>query len=297
MKTTWLTGSGGFIGRHVLQALRGRGDRTVCLTNNPGNKSALACDYQDRAGLRSLLDAHGVPDAFIHLGWGAMEDPGADEHLTRNVADAKGLVDALFDAGVRTFVFAGSINEYGAREGLLVEDQPAVGRMTNYALGKAAVTAHGLEQAARRGRTFVSARVCYTYGAGQRAGSLINKLFNCQRDGIAPELGPCEHYRDYIHVTDVASGLARCCDVTETGVLNLGGGRCWQVREFVTLLWRELGGAPERLRIGAHAMRAGEPEQPRSFVSLERLRRLTGWQPELTLEEGIRLTVKMLREN
>lgn len=292
-----MTGSGGFIGRYLMQVLRDRGDKTFCLTNNPANKSAVACDYQDRAQLHALLDANGVPDAFIHVGWGAMEDPSADEHLTKNVADAKALMDAMFDAGVKTFVFVGSINEYGAREGLLVEDQPAVGRMTNYALGKAALTAYGIEQAAKRGWTFVSARVCYTFGAGQRAGSLINKLVNCHRGGIKPDLGPCEHFRDYIHASDVAKGLARFCDVKESGAINLGGGRCWKVRDFVSMLWRELGGDVADIGFGAHAMRAGEPEQPQSFVSLERLQRLTGWKPELTLEEGIRLTVKMLRGN
>ena len=299
-KATWLTGSGGFIGRHLVRVLRERSQPSIYLTNNPAHatrEGTVVSGFQDRLRLRGLLATAGVPAAFIHLGWGAMEDPGAAEHLTQNVADAKALIDVMFDAGVPTFVFVGSTNEYGARTGLLREDMPAEGHMTNYALGKAAVTAYGIEQAHLRQRTFVAARVFYTYGAGQRAGSLINKLVRCRNEGVNPDLGPCDHFRDYIHAADVAAGLARCCAVRETGVINLGSGTCWQVKEFVTLFWRELGGESDALHFGANPMRAGEPEQPRSFASLAKLQRLTGWRPELTLDEGIRLTIHMLRGN
>lgn len=297
-KAIWLTGSSGFIGRNLFPVLRERSHEIVCLTNNPDHVSrpgVVFSDFQNRVNLRGVLAATGVPEAFIHLGWGAMEDPGSEEHLTKNVAAARALIDVMFDAGVQTFVFVGSVNEYGARTGLLREDMAPDGIMTNYARGKAAVAAYGIEKADKLKRTFVSARVFYTFGAGQRAGSLINKLFRCRNEGLKPDLGPCEHYRDYIHVADVAAGLTRCCAIRETGAVNLGGGQCWQVKEFVIRLWRELGGDVGDLNFGAHEMRAGEPAQPRSFASLEKLQRLTGWRPELTLDEGIGLTVRMLR--
>lgn len=250
-------------------------------------------DYRERRNLLRLIDKLGAPDTFIHLGWGAMEDPSAEEHLKKNVDDAKSLINVLYEAGLKRFIFIGSVNEYGERKGLLSEDLLTEGRMTNYAKGKALVAAYGQEQARQQNRVFISARVFYTYGAGQRPGSLINKLIHSYNKAIRPDLGPCEHYRDYIHVTEVAEGIARLCHVDETTTVNLGSGRAVTVREFVELFWKKLGGAPEHLNFGANPMRLGEPAQPRSFASLERLKNLTNWSPRLSLEAGIDLTIKM----
>jgi nucleoside-diphosphate-sugar epimerase len=249
-------------------------------------------NYGEPKEIRCLIDKLGVPDTFIHLGWGNMEDPCSTEHLTRNVDHAKSLMDTLYDAGLARFVFIGSVNEYGSRTGLLAEDMPAEGIMTNYAKGKAMVAAYGMEQTCHHDRAFLSIRVFYTYGQGQRSGSLINKLIRSRIEGIRPDLGPCEHYRDYIHVTDVAEGIARLCHVDQATTVNLGSGHAVSVREFVELFWKKLGGAPEDLQFGANPMRAGEPAQPHSFASLERLRHLTDWAPRLSLEEGIDVTIR-----
>lgn len=298
----WLTGSGGFIGRRVAPRLAEVARKVVRVTNNPARAqdpsaaSPLICvDYADREAVALAAREHGAPDLIVHLGWGAMEDPGSAEHVEQNVRDAKNLVDVLFENGLSTFVFIGSVNEYGAREGLLSEDMPAVGRMTSYARGKAVVAAHGLEVARCCGRCFISARVFYTYGAGQRSGSLINKLYRCSVDGTRAELGPCEHFRDYIHVDDVAEGIARVAVVPGPAVVNVGSGAVVQVRDFVTRFWSALDGDPENLVFGANPMRAGEPPQPRSYADLAKLRALTGWTPRLTLDEGIRKTVADLR--
>lgn len=297
-ESIWLTGAGGFIGSHLVPRLCEVTPVLRCITNTKsGAADRYFVDYSSADSIRAAISKLGVPNVLIHLGWGAMEDAESDVHLTTNVCEAKSLIDTMYAAGLKKVVFIGSVNEYGARTGLLVEDQPAEGRMTKYAVGKAAVTAHGLAQACALGRSFVSIRVYNTFGAGQRAGSLINKLFRCQRDGVKADLGPCEHFRDYIYVEDVAEGIARLCDVSAPVIVNLGSGRSTKLRDFVEMFWRELGGKPEDLVIGANPMRAGEPEQPQAWASLERLERLTGWRPERTLEDGIRLTVKRLREN
>ena len=42
-------------------------------------------------------------------------------------------------------------------------------------------------------------------------------------------------------------------------------------------------------------MRKGEPEQPYAFANLDRLKKLTGWAPSLSAEEGVRLTIEELK--
>jgi dTDP-6-deoxy-L-talose 4-dehydrogenase (NAD+) len=300
-KEVWMTGSGGFIGRCTRRALAEAGADVRCFTNRadaiasaPGMAPRLLLDFASESAIRRAVDQYGAPDTFVHLAWGAMTDPGSDEHLAVNAPAGRCLIDTLFDAGLRTFVFIGSANEYGAREGELQEDLPPMGRLTNYAKAKTVVAAHGLARAQALNRVFVAVRPFYVYGPGQRAGSLINKLHAYRREGRPADLGPCEHFRDYVYVDDVAEGIRRLCAVRESATVNIGSGTCVRVRDLVTGLWTAFGGRPEDLLFGAHAMRAGEPEQLRCWASQKRLRALTGWAPAVMLAEGLRLTARAL---
>ena len=172
---------------------------------------------------------------------------------------------------------------------------PPEGRLTHYAEAKTAVSQYGLARAASLGRAFLSIRLFYTFGPGQRPGALTNKLYRCFSDGQRPALGPCEHYRDYIFVREAAEGIRRLCEVTQSAIVNLGSGHAIRVREFATLFWSHLGGDPGDMDFGALPMRAGEPEQPLSYASLDRLRNLTGWAPSPSIEAGIDQTIAALR--
>ncbi len=299
----WLTGASGFIGSHLAPELEKASSQVLYFTNNESAKtvsdgaaaSRHYLDFSSEDDIRRNIERFGLPDIFIHLGWGAMTDPTSEEHLAANVNAGKTLINTLFKTGLKKFVFLGSTNEYGGREESLSEDMPPVGKLTAYAQAKTRVASFGFEQASRYGKTFISIRLFNTFGSGQRPGSLINKLFDCYHKGIKPELGPCENFRDYIHVSEVAHGITLICGIDESTIVNLGSGKAIQLKDFVTLFWESLGGKPEDLQFGVHAMRAGEPEQPLAFANTERLRKLTGWAPSLTLEEGIKLTIEELQ--
>ena len=101
---------------------------------------------------------------------------------------------------------------------------------------------------------------------------------------------------EYSLFNDVAEGVLRITAINESATLNLGSGRYIKVKEFVAKFWDCLGGDMNKLKFGSRPMRAGEPEQPRSFADLTRLKELTGWVPENSLEDGVRLTIKKLDE-
>lgn len=301
INTVWLTGSRGFIGSYLAPALQKLSTNLICFSHAPdkaGSTDSSSRRFIDFAGREDVLRPVrelGMPDVFVHLGWGAMDAPGADEHLTTNVKCAKNLIDTLYGAGLKKFVFIGSANEYGARAGLLTEDLAPEGFMTNYARAKYEVTLYGLEKARALGRSFMCARPFYVFGAGQRKGALINKLYCCYLAGQNADLGPCEHFRDYVHVAEVAEGIARLTQVDAVTIANIGSGSVIKLKDYVLLFWKLLGGKPEQLIFGANPMRAGEPEQPYAYAGLARLKELTGWTPKLTTEQGLRLTIEGLQ--
>lgn len=290
----WLTGASGFIGKQLGPLLKETCREVRYFSNNKASPSHYL-DFSSADDIRKNIEQFGLPDIFIHLGWGAMADPTSEVHLDENVKAGKTLISTLFEAGLKKFVFLGSVNEYGAREGSLSEDMAPVGRLTAYAQGKTQVASFGLEQASKYNKTFLAIRSFNVFGFGQRAGSLINKLYECYQQKIKPELGPCEHFRDYIHVSEVARGITFICGIDESTIVNLGSGKAIKLKEFVTLFWKSLGGTPDDIRFGAYPVRAGEPEQPYAFANTDRLKKLTGWAPSLSLEEGVKLTIEGLK--
>jgi nucleoside-diphosphate-sugar epimerase len=299
MPSIWLTGSRGFVGRKVAAVLKKAGARLHCFTNRQGEGDCsgpcLPMNYRDPKDINASVKALGLPDIFIHLGWGEMDKPESALHLTENVPAGQNLIKTLFDQGLKTFIFVGSMNEYGGRTGLLSEDMEPEGRLTNYAKAKIEVAQYGFQSARTYGKSFLHARTFYVYGAGQRQGSLINDLYHAYQTGAEANLSPCEHYRDYIHVSEVAEGLRLLTDVQESTTVNLGSGNAVEVKDFVLRFWKILGGDPGRLKFGARQLRGDEPEQPKSYADLTRLKNLVHWTPSLSLDEGIGLTIKELK--
>lgn len=303
-RTVWLTGSGGFIGSPLTLALKQNGMDVRCFTNsavdaNSEKKREHDCfylDYLNKTDIARQVDNRGLPDVFMHVGWGAMANPESPFHLEENVQAGKILIRTLFELGLSKFVFLGSMNEYGGRVGSLAENMKPEGRLTNYAKGKIQVAEFGLEAARRFKRTFVHIRPFYVFGAGQRRGSLINDLYQSYKLGQAPALGPCDYYRDYIYVEDVVDGIRRISEIAESTTANLGSGNVIKLKDFVTLFWTALGGSKDTLRFGSHPKRPGEPEQPRSYADLTRLKELTNWVPTRSIEDGIDLTIRELEQ-
>lgn len=303
-QTIWLTGSGGFIGSPLVRALKETGADVRCFTNRPiaaaeGRESAHDCirlDYLNEADIKGQIDRRGLPDVFIHMGWGAMADPESPFHLEKNVQAGKILIRTLFESGLSKFVFMGSMNEYGGRIGSLVETMKPEGRLTSYAKGKIQVAEFGFEAARRLKRTFIHIRSFYVFGAGQRRGSLINDLYQSHGQGQTPALGPCDYYRDYIYVADVVEGILKISGIDESTTVNLGSGNVIKLKDFVTLFWGALGGSKDTLRFGFRPRCPGEPEQPRSYADLTRLKELTNWVPSRSIEDGIDLTIRALKQ-
>src|SRR6185436_9358377 len=152
-----------FVGRRVAQRLKQAGEQFHCFTHQQESLqeksgSCLVMNYLDPGNIRRRIEEIGLPEVFIHVGWGDMDKPESPLHLSENVPAGKTLISTLFDAGLKTFLFVGSMNEYGGRVGALAENMEPQGRLTNYARGKIEVARFGFESAQAHGKIFLHAR-------------------------------------------------------------------------------------------------------------------------------------------
>lgn len=297
----WLTGSRGFIGSELAFNL----DKICELTriSNRKNEDAnqisinpIHINFQSKNEIKKRIKELGIPDIFIHLGWGDMTNPHSSTHLEENVIQSKNLIEELYKEGLERFVFLGSMNEYGDRIGTLDEKMNSKGWITNYAKGKILVAKFGFEKAKMMNKKFIHIRLFYTYGPKKKGGSLIQDIYQSHKNKKNVSLGTCEQYRDYIYVSDVVKGIMLLSGSDNSHTVNLGSGNAIQLKEFVKKFWDELKGDQKMLHFGEKQV-GKEQAQPNCFANLEKLENITGWKPTTSIENGIKKMIKELQKN
>jgi len=98
--------------------------------------------------------------------------------------------------------------------------------------------------------------------------------------------------RDYTYISDIVNGIIACIDVPRRNeVFNLGNSSPITLQDFIALI---------EDAIGKSAVKEFYPEQPgdmkRTYACLHKARKLLGYQPKVSLEEGIGKLVEWYRQ-
>jgi nucleoside-diphosphate-sugar epimerase len=290
-----VTGAAGFVGSRVARSLVDQGLAVHGVVREPGAPRLRelsgvrieCCDLRDPGGVAELVERV-APERCIHCAWIAtpgeyLLSPENDVH----VAAAEELGKALVAAGCSRLVGLGTCFEYAPSDAPLAESSP-LEPSTPYARAKVAT----MERLARicEGTTmaFAWARLFYLYGPHEDPRRLVPAITLALLDGrTAPTTGG-EQLRDFLHVDDVARALVAVASSELTGAVNIGSGHAVTVREVVETIGR-LTGRSDLLEIGVLPYAPGDPMVV--VADTTRLTREVGWEPTLTLEDGLRQTV------
>lgn len=286
-----VTGGAGFVGSHLSEALRDRGDDVVVLDSFdtaydpaikrrqvPTGVEVVEGDIRDRALLDRLLPR---VDAVAHLAARAgVRESLADPGLYASV-NVEGTAQLLAALGDRPMVFASSSSVYGARHGPFLETEAADIPASPYAASKRAAELF----CAASGRAVTCARLFTVYGPRQRPAMAIAKFVRQVRAGEELTLfGDGSSIRDYTFVSDVVDGLMRALDRTDRfRIVNLGGGSPIRLDALVAEIGRAVGREP---RIVHAPMQAGDVPETRADITLARA--WLGWSPAVGIPEGLR---------
>ncbi len=261
--TRWfaVTGASGFVGRHVVSALRARGIGVVALGRRPHAQAHdlrwVPFDLAAPAG--PGIDALREVDALVHLAWEGLPNYRARRHLDDELPRQRAFVDAALAAGVRRLVVAGTCFEYGMREGELherLEPAPA----NPYGEAKDALRRHAEEACAVHGCGLAWARLFYLYGDGQAPTSVWSQLNDHVRRGEPgfPMSGG-QQVRDFLPIGSAAEQLARLAEVRRAaGVVNLCSGQARTLEQTVRG-WIAEHGWDIRLELGRFPYPCHEP--------------------------------------
>jgi UDP-glucuronate 4-epimerase len=302
-----VTGSAGFIGRHVCGALLDVGcavDGVDAFTDNydPAVKRANAAwlAWHERFGSLEL-DLAAAPldevlagaDAVVHLaGQPGVRRSWADfpTYVERNVLASQRLLEAARRTGVPRVVFASSSSVYGNTDGRPVTEDAPTNPFSPYGVTKLAMEHLAAAYAANWGLSVVILRFFTVYGPGQRPDMGLHQFISAVAAGEPVTIyGDGEQVRDFTYVSDAADAAiaAASADVPPgVTVLNVAGGSPATVADVVRIVSEQVG----RPVVVRHL-----PEQPGDVRAtrgaIESARRILGWRPAVALDEGIKRQV------
>lgn len=306
MSPILVTGGAGYIGSHVVLALRDAG-RTVVVLDDlstgrhalvPGDVPFVQGDVGDGKLVRRVLAEHGCR-AVMHFAGSIIVSESTREPLRyyrNNVTASQALIESCVAAGVESFVFSSSAAVYGMPARCPVDEtapaQPInpYGRtklITEWAL-RDAMQAHGLRVAALRYFNVAGADARGRSGECQPVASHLIKIAAELAVGARPDMsiygddydtpdGTC--VRDYIHVSDLADAHIAALQHLEGGgesvILNCGYGHGYSVRQVLDKVAEIVG---RELPIDIAPRRTGDP--PLLVADATRIGEVLGWTPK-----------------
>lgn len=280
-----VTGASGFIGSHLLGALRARQPDAVGIDvqSKPG---ILHLDVRDRDAVDRVM-SRWRPRAVVHLAARVGARPSVrdpDGYRQTNVHGTNNLLQSAARHGVGHFVFVSSCAVYGRSPELRSRETDPLRPQSPYADTK--VQAEALVRSyTKPGMTTTVVRPFSVYGPRMRPDLVLHGFVDALKNGRSIRLfGDGSTQRDFIHVDDVTHGLISIIERPAPGhrVFNLGSGEPWTLLEVVDLLATAMGRAPH-----VELAPPDPADPPRTCSCPAKIRQALGFQPTIPLEEGL----------
>lgn len=301
-------GGHGFIGRHVALLLARRGDSVRLLDRVapplPPEFGGLdvSCAQIDVAADDWYNELAGA-DVVHHYAWStvpatANADPIRD--LDQNVRGTLGMLEALRGLPGKTILFASSGGTvYGRLRQSPVPETHPLEPTTAYGVSKLAVERYFGYYRSLYGMDCRVARIANPYGAGQNPrtnqGAASSFLFKAMAGERIEIWGDGSVVRDFIHIADLAAGLACLGDAAlsqspEMPVFNFGSGQGVSLNEIVAELRGQLGGPVSIDYLPGRAF-----DIPVSVLDISAAAATLGWRPRFDFPTGYGRMIADLR--
>jgi UDP-glucose 4-epimerase len=299
-----VTGGAGFIGSHVCDVFVGAGHEVLALDNlSSGRRENL--DPRVRLAVMDIRSPEAAelirserPQVLCHLAAQmdvrrSVEDPRFDAEA--NILGLLNLLEAARVAGVKKVLFSstgGAI--YGEQDAFPALEDHAKRPVSPYGVSKAAGELYLGYYRAQYGLPYVALRYANVYGPRQNPhGEAGVVAIFCQRLVAGRECtiyGDGGQTRDFVFGLDVARANLLAFESDFVGAINIGTGVETDINHLYALLADTAGSS---LPV-AHA--PGKPgEQRRSCIHSGLAQKALGWQPSVTLAEGLKRTVEYFR--
>ncbi len=284
-----VTGSTGFLGRHLVRSLVDRDNRVSVVvredsTFDLSRFDSQAIDVHVHTGTtRQMVEIfeRAAPECVVHLASNFVVRHSHDDIeplITSNIRFGVQLLEAMQTVGVSHIVSASTSWQYFG--------QSTYRPVNLYAATKQAFEDLALYYEDAHNLLVTHMRLFDTYGPEDERAKLVPLLVRAARDGHLLEMSPGDQLIDLVHVDDVSSAFVaaaqRHCDglVSGTECFSVSSGHPISLREIVAVM-EQSSGRTLNVRFGARPYREREVMVPWSAGYP-----VPGWEPGVALTDG-----------
>ncbi len=309
-----VTGAGGFIGSHLVEALilRGANVRAFVRYNSRGDAGLLreldskvlkeveiiGGDLRDEDAVRKAV--HGQ-QLVLHLG-ALISIPYSYYHpvevANTNINGTLNVLQACRDFGVERLVHTSTSEVYGTAKIVPIDESHPLKGQSPYSASKIGADKLAESYFCAYGLPVVTVRPFNTYGPRQSARAVIPTIITqaLARDTI--KLGNLTATRDFTYVSDTVEGFlkAACAEGGLGKTFNLGTGQEIQIGELAELVIKLVNRKVE-VEVEDQRLRPEKSEVLRLISNNTLAREVLGWKPEVKLDQGLRQTIQWINEH
>jgi len=304
-----VTGGAGFVGGYLCSTLLEDGHSVTSVDDlSNGRKENIApgvefflLDITSRDLFKKL--APYSFDTVIHCAAQASNalsflDPHRDFEV--NQLGTLRVLELCVEKGIKRFIFTSSMSVYGQAKTLPTKETEACYPDAYYAVHKLASEHYIRIYGEQHGLDYTIFRLYTTYGHGQNLENRDQGLLSIYLSYILKKdtlivKGSKDRTRDIVNVDDVVRAIKLSLDNPKSygKVYNLGSGQRIKIEKIVDLLTTGLGYKKHEYPVSYEAATAGDPFD--TLANIEAAKTDLGWMPEMSAEEGIRMTLEKVK--
>ena len=302
-----VTGADGFIGSHLTEMLIKCGAKVKGLSlYNSFNNWGWLEDIENMGSIEvingDIRDPHFVKtitrdvDAVFHLA-ALIGIPysyiAPDSYVQTNVTGTLNILQASLDNGVKKVIHTSTSEVYGTARYVPINEAHPLQPQSPYSATKIAADAIAMSYFNTFNLPLTIARPFNTYGPRQSARAVIPTAITQILSGKKSiKLGSLTPTRDFNYVEDTCRGFLALaeCDSAVGEVVNIGSNYEISIGDTIKLIADIIGSDIEILNDDVR-IRPDKSEVERLWCDNTKIRNLTGYQPEINLEEGLKRSV------
>lgn len=308
MKTVLVTGGAGFIGSHLCRFLLGEGFRVVCVDNFLTGDASNIADLKANGNFVLVehdiiqpLNVDGAVDYILHFASPASPADYSNLPIQTLKVGAMGTHNALGIAKAKgaVFLLASTSEVYGDP---LVHPQPEsywgnvnpIGPRGVYDEAKRFAEALVMAYHSYHAMDTKIARIFNTFGPNMRRNdgrAVPNFITQALADEPITVYGKGSQTRSFCYVADLVDGIYRLMLSKVNEPVNIGNPEEHTVLELAEKIIR-LAGSGSKV-----VFRPLPVDDPKTRCpDIAKARKLLGWQPKVSLDDGLRRTIEWFRK-
>jgi NAD dependent epimerase/dehydratase len=313
-KRTLVTGAGGFIGSHLVERLVRLGCRVRALVhynsrNDWGMLELLPAEIRDQLDVIAgdITDPHStakvLQDTAIVFHLAALiaipySYIAPAQFVAVNCLGTLNLLEAARTQGVECFIHTSTSETYGTAQYTPIDEAHPLQGQSPYAASKIGADKIAESYHLSFGLPVTTIRPFNTFGPRQSARAVIPTIMTQALVGDVIRLGSLSPVRDLNYVMDTVEGFIKIAENTKAigHVINVGSGQGISIGELAEKILKIVGrnkaviSEDERVRPEAS-------EVMELICDNRKAKEILGWEPQVSLEQGLKWTWRFIEEN